>query len=159
MKKFLGLLFVSLVGFTMLACAASAGTLALTADQSATVVAVTASPPSQKTVEIPAKPGPVTLEVYDPSGAFEVAQLFAARLDTLKGKTICEINNGSWEYQRTFPLIRELLQKQFPTAKFIPYTEFPIIPLVTPVTATTFAPTIKLVKAKGCDAVITGNAG
>jgi len=62
--------------------------------------------------------------VYDPTGSAEVTQLFAPRLADLNGKTICEVSNDSWEAQRTFPLIRALLQKQFPTAKIIPYTEF-----------------------------------
>ena len=53
--------------------------------------------------------GPVTLELYDPSGAFEVVALHTPRLDTLEGKTICEISNGSWEDERTFPLILSLI--------------------------------------------------
>ncbi len=96
---------------------------------------------------------PVTLEVYDPTGAFEVTQLFAPRLDSLEGKTICEISDNLWETQRTFPLIRSLLQKQFPTAKFIPYDQLPA--------ATTDAAS-KLgdaVKKAGCQGVIVGNAG
>lgn len=66
---------------------------------------------------------PVTLEVYDATGAFEITKLHAPRLPDLNGKTICEISNNQWEARRTFPLIRELLQKQFPTAKIIPYDE------------------------------------
>ena len=102
----------------------------------------------------PAKPGPVTLTIYDPTGAFEVTQLFTKRLDTLAGKTICEVSNDDWEAYRTFPLIRELLQKQFPTAKLIPYTEFPV--------GSGYIDNDKvaqLVKTKRCDAVIVGNAG
>ena len=97
---------------------------------------------------------PVTLKVYDPTGAIEVTQLFAPRLADLHGKTICELSNGSWEAHRTFPVIRELLQRQFPTAKFIPYTDFPVG------TAKIDVPGIgNVVKKKGCDAVIVGNAG
>ncbi len=68
---------------------------------------------------------PVTLEVYSPTGAIEITQLFSPRLSSLDGKVICELSNDSWETHRTFPAIREQLQKQFPTAKIIPYTEFP----------------------------------
>ncbi len=99
----------------------------------------------------------VKLEVYDPRGAYEVTQLFAPRLPDLTGKTICELSNGGWQFDRTFPAIRQLLQKQFPTAKFIPYTELPEIASV--VDAASFAETAKQLKAKGCQAVIVGNSG
>ncbi len=55
--------------------------------------------------------------------SFQVTPLHAPRLADLNGKTICELSNDNWEWQRTFPVIRELLQRQFPTAKIIPYTE------------------------------------
>jgi hypothetical protein len=104
----------------------------------------------------------VILRVYDPGGSFEVTQTFAPRLSDLNGKTICELSDGQWEDTRTFPLITELLQKLYPTAKILPYTEFPhessgsaseggfAIDLDT---------TADLVKQKGCQAVIVGNAG
>ena len=66
------------------------------------------------------------MKIYDPTGAFEVTQLFSPRLEDLNGKTICEISNGIWEAYRILPAIRELLQQQFPTVKIIPYTEFPV---------------------------------
>ena len=95
-----------------------------------------------------------TLEVYDPTGAVEVNQLYAPRLANLSGKTICELANGSWGYDRSFPIIGELLQKRFPDVKIIPYTEFPVgsIQIDSEETA-------NLLKKKGCQAVITGNAG
>ena len=96
--------------------------------------------------------GPVTLELYDPTGAVEVTELFAPRLDTLEGKTICMIGNAMWEDQRTFPVITELLQKQFPTAKIIPYTEFQYGGIDDDKVALS-------VQAAKCDAVIVGNAG
>ncbi len=97
---------------------------------------------------------PVTLEVYDPTGAREITVLHAPRLDTLADKTICEVTNQGWQAHRTFPLLRELLQRMYPTATIIPYTEFP--------QGTGDIQTEKLVdavKAAKCDAVITGNAG
>jgi hypothetical protein len=108
---------------------------------------------SAEAVVEPAAAGPVTLEVYDPTGAFEVTQLHAPRLDTLEGKTICEVANGSWEYDRTFPLIRELLQNMYPTAKIIPYTELPTA------SYEEIGKVPEAVTAAGCDAVISGNAG
>ena len=101
---------------------------------------------------------PVTLELYDPTGAVEVTQLHAPRLADLHGKTICELSDGTWEDHRTFPLIRELLQKQFPTAKFIPYTEFPHGSGSTGYLIDDDK-VAEMVKKKGCQAVITGNAG
>lgn len=95
-----------------------------------------------------------TLEVYDPTGAIEVNQLYAPRLADLSGKTICELSNGSWEHDRTFPLIRNLLQKRFPDAKIIPYTEFPTGSFSIDVESI-----CNILKEKGCQAVITGNAG
>ena len=104
---------------------------------------------------------PVTLTVYNPTGATEVKQVFAPRLADLNGKTICELSNNAWEAPRTFPAIRELLKRQFPTAKFIPYTEFPYGP--GSAGGGSYAmdddKIVKLVKEKGCQAVITGNAG
>ncbi|MBI2853360.1 MAG: hypothetical protein HYX87_00380 [Chloroflexi bacterium] len=95
----------------------------------------------------------VTLEVYNPTGATEKTQRHAPRLDTLEGKTICELVNGSWQVQRTFPLIRQLLQKRFPSAKFIPYTEFPSGQDIDS------DRTADILVEKGCQGVILGNAG
>ncbi|MCL2669435.1 MAG: hypothetical protein FWE89_02005 [Syntrophaceae bacterium] len=97
----------------------------------------------------------MTLDVFDPTGAIEVTNLFAPRLSDLNGKTICELSNNSWEADRTFPAIRELLQKQFPGVKIVPYTEFPHGNRELE-SATNIG---DLVVQKGCQAVITGNAG
>jgi hypothetical protein len=114
----------------------------------------------EKIVEVPAgetgPAGPVTLELYDPTGAFEVTRLFSPRLDTLEGKTICELYNGSWEGERTFPLIRELLQQMYPTVKFVTYDKFPMGTAAMTSEATKLG---EVLQAAGCDAVITGNAG
>lgn len=140
---------------------AAASVLASCAPAATPAPAETAAPvptcPPCPTPAAAGEAGPVALEVCDPTGAIEVTQLFSARLDTLEGKTICELSNGSWEVDRTFPYIEELLKAQFPTIKFIPHTEFPVIP--SPVDADNFAPTIELIKANGCDGVISGNAG
>ena len=96
---------------------------------------------------------PVTLKVHDPTGAIEISQLFAPRPVDLQGKTICELWNGLWEGERMFPIIREQLLRQFPTAKIIPYGEFPIG------SASIDVDDIgDLIKRKGGQAVILGNA-
>jgi hypothetical protein len=94
----------------------------------------------------------VSLEVYNPAGATEITQHHATRLDDLSGKTICELAHLGWEGPRTFPYIRELLQKRFPDAKIIPYTEFPSI-LSAEANALS-----ELIKENKCDAAIVGNA-
>ena len=96
--------------------------------------------------------GSLELRVFEPAGATEVTHAFAPRLDTIEGKTICELYNDMWQGIRTFPLIRDLLWTQFPTANFIPYTDLPRIPQS--VDADSFAPILKALKAKKCDAVI-----
>ena len=73
----------------------------------------------------------------------------------LHGKTICELSNDSWEADRTFPAIRELLQRQFPTAKIVPYTEF----VYGNVQLESAKDIGDVVVKKGCQAVIVGNAG
>ena len=96
----------------------------------------------------------VTLEVFNPGGFVEATTSHAPRLPELSGKTICEISNGLWQDDRIFPLIRELLQKQFPAVKMIPYTEFPVGSDQIDIDEIG-----KIVKDKGCQAAIVGNAG
>ncbi len=69
--------------------------------------------------------GSSILEVCDPTGLMEITEVHAPRLDTLEGKTICELSNDTWQAHRVLPEVRRLLQERFPTAKFIPYTAFP----------------------------------
>ncbi|MFC2052277.1 hypothetical protein ACFLT4_06070 [Chloroflexota bacterium] len=93
-----------------------------------------------------------SIEVYDPTGTIEITQLYAPRLADLSGKTICELSNSSWEDRRTFPAIREQLQKRFPDVNIIPYTEFPGIYGVEAGVLS------KELREKGCDGAIVGNA-
>ena len=93
-----------------------------------------------------------SIEVYNPTGTIEIVELYAPRLSNLSGKTICELSNSSWEDQRTFPAIREQLQKRFPDMNIIPFTEFPGI---YGVDADVLS---KVLKEKGCDGAIVGNA-
>ena len=90
------------------------------------------------------------LEVYDPTGAIEVAMSFAKRFDTLDGKTIGQVGN-SWEAARTHPLIKQLLEERFPTANIIPHTEMPDY--------TDPDLVAEAIREKHCDAVIIGNPG
>jgi hypothetical protein len=94
----------------------------------------------------------ISLEVFDPTGAFEVTHQHAPRLADLSGKTICELSDRVWEDDRTFPFIRDQLQKRVPEAKIIPYAEFPNVYGVKDETL------IKTLREKGCDGAIVGNA-
>lgn len=82
----------------------------------------------------------------------------APRLPDLNGKTICEVWNGGFRADTTFPLIRELLEKRYPKLKVIPYTEMPAV--------TPFGDVDKMctelreaLSQEGADAVISGNGG
>ncbi len=105
-------------------------------------------------VGLSAEAGPVPLEVLYPTGVIEVTQLHSARLPDLHDKTICELSNARWEAERTFPVIRQLLQKRFPDAKIIPFTEF-IVGKIEIENAENIG---EMMRKKGCQAVITGNA-
>lgn len=100
------------------------------------------------------------ISVVSPEGEDAVVRARGAqRLDDLSGKTVCEIWNGVFKGDITFPLIRKRLQEQFPELEVIPYTEFPHAPgsdhpaLQKQLAAQLAA----LAREKGCDAVISGN--
>lgn len=82
------------------------------------------------------------------------------RLETLNGKTVCEIWNAGFKGETVFPIIEELLRKRFPDVKIIPYTEFPLVSIKSlgPETeADTLEAVRKAVIDNKCDALITGN--
>ena len=99
---------------------------------------------------------PVILEMFDPTGSAEVMYLHAPRLPDLEGKVICEVSAKKWEAPRTFPALRELLKKRFPTARILPFTEFPQGDQIGGIDDDK---TAESVAGKGCQAVILGNAG
>ncbi len=94
------------------------------------------------------------LEVFNPSGPVQSAEYHhAPRLAHLGGKTICELSNGNFRPNGTFSLIRQLLQKRFPDATFVPYTELPL-----GMEKIDVDDIGDIVVAKGCHAVIGGNS-
>lgn len=97
--------------------------------------------------------GNIKLEVLTPLGATEVKAFDTARVPDLRGKTICELSNGSYRSAETLPVIRELLLKRFPGATHIPYTEFGYYH---PHDVNTIG---KIIKARGCDVLVAGNGG
>ena len=94
-----------------------------------------------------------TMEVFDPSGATEVVNLHARRLDTLAGKTVALLSDDMWQAHRMLPLLREKLQAQYPDATFIPETEFPM-----GTRQMDTEETVDMLVARGVNAVIVGNA-
>jgi hypothetical protein len=95
----------------------------------------------------------VKIEFHDPSGALELTQSFALRIDTLAGKRIGFVSNEQWQAFRMLPLLRDLLKADFPTAELLPIDAYPQGNVLIPTEETA-----KLVKQSGVDAVIVGNA-
>lgn len=95
----------------------------------------------------------VKIEFHDPSGALEVTQPFAPRIDTLAGKRIGFVSNEQWQAFRMLPQLRDLLKADFPTAELLPIDAYPQGNVLIPTEETA-----KLVKQSGVDAVIVGNA-
>ncbi len=95
----------------------------------------------------------VKLEYFDPSGALEITQPFAPRIDTLAGKRIGFVSNEQWQAFRMLPLLRDLIQADFPKAELLPIDAYPQGNVLIPTEETA-----ALVKQSGVDAVIVGNA-
>ena len=105
--------------------------------------------------------GSARLEVFNPLSEIVVDKSQkAARLETLHGKTICEAwETGDFAGEKTFPVIRELLKKRFPDAKFVPFTELPTGQRFPERFWVPLDKVVELLKSKGCDAVLLGNGG
>jgi hypothetical protein len=107
------------------ACASKVGgeTVQPTAAVQPTVVVQ----PTDAPTAIPTQVVPVsmTLKVYNPTGAYEVTQTFAPRLDSLDGKTIAFVGDDMWEDERSFSLVQQLLQAKYPTIKILTADKFP----------------------------------
>ena len=102
------------------------------------------------------------LAVISPIGAEAVEQKnLAKRLDTLNGKVVAEVWNEDFKGDIMFPIYRELLKERFPDVKIVPYTDIPFASLKgTPsYQRQVLNDIIATLKAKGADAVITGNGG
>lgn len=102
-------------------------------------------------------------EVVKPVGASAVQSMdLAPRVDTLNGKTVCEVWNGGFGGEITFPIIEEMLRQRYPSVRVIPYSEFPLSTIAA-MNASTKAERLEAIKAalaeKGCDVLITGNGG
>jgi len=102
-------------------------------------------------------------EVVGPLGEPVVGERRIGRyLDTLNGKTVCEIWNEEFRGHITLSTVREMMRKRYPGVKVIPYTEFPTSTLnrqtSAEMTNTLEAMRVAILE-KGCDAVITAEGG
>ncbi len=95
----------------------------------------------------------VQLEFHDPSGAIEITQPHAPRLDTLSGKKIGIVTNEQWQAFRTLPLLKSLFEKDFSDVEILPIDAFPQGNALIGEEETA-----RLVQLSGVDAVIIGNA-
>jgi hypothetical protein len=94
-----------------------------------------------------------TFAFHDPSGALQVKQSFAPRLDTLEGKRIGLVSNEQWQAYRMLPRLKELLEADFAGIGVLPIDAFPQGNAVIG-----SEETAELVKRREVDAVIIGNA-
>jgi len=94
-----------------------------------------------------------TLEFHDPSGTFEVTQQHAPRLASLAGRRIGFVSNEQWQAYRMLPMLKEMLETDFPDIKVLPIDAFPQGNAVIG-----NEETAALVKKSGVDAVIVANA-
>jgi hypothetical protein len=95
----------------------------------------------------------VTLEFYDPSGTLEVTQQHAPRLASLAGRRIGFVSNEQWQAYRMLPMLKEMLETDFPGIEVLPIDTFPQGNAVIG-----NEETAALVKNSGVDAVIVANA-
>ena len=94
----------------------------------------------------------VTWRLVNPMGGFEITQIHAPRLDDLAGKTICELSIDQWQAHRILPAVLDLLQGKYPTAEFVPFTEFPLGHAIDS------DATAQRLKDRGCQAAIIASA-
>jgi len=95
----------------------------------------------------------INLEFYDPSGTLEVTQPHAPRLASLEGKRIGFVSNEQWQAFRMLPMLKSMLEKDFPGIDVLPINAFPQGNALIGT-----EDTAALVKKSGVDAVIVGNA-
>ena len=95
----------------------------------------------------------VRLEFHDPSGVLDAAQPHAPRLPSLAGKKIGMLSNGQWQAYRMLPLVKSMLEEDFPGIELLPIDAYPQGNELIGTDKTA-----ALVKSSGVDAVIVGNA-
>jgi hypothetical protein len=103
-----------------------------------------------------------TLKVISPEGLPLGATGGVSRpLDTLRGKTIGEVYNNHFKGELMFQTYRRLFEDRYPGVRIIPFDQFPIVYVGGDAASQkrTAKEIAAIAKAKGCDAIITGNGG
>ena len=95
----------------------------------------------------------VKLEFHDPSGTLDASKPYAPRLESLNGKKIGMLSNGQWQAYRMLPMLKTLLEADFPGIEVIPEDRYP-----QGNTKIGAAEVVQQVKDSGVDGVIVGNA-
>jgi hypothetical protein len=95
----------------------------------------------------------VELEFYDPSGCLEITEQFATRLPSLEGKRIGFLSGDQWQAHRTLPMLKALMESDFPGIEVLPIDRFP-----QGEHAVGADSTIRQVKDSDVDGMIIGNA-
>jgi hypothetical protein len=95
----------------------------------------------------------VEVEFYDPSGRLDITHKHAPRLASLSGRRIGILSNEQWQAHRTLPMLKALMEADFPATEVLPVDTFP-----QGEHAVGADSTIQLVKDSGVDGVIIGNA-
>jgi hypothetical protein len=95
----------------------------------------------------------VELDFYDPSGNLKITQRHAPRLNSLNGKRIGILTNDQWQADRTLPMLRTIMEADFPNIEVLPIDTFP-----GGEHAVGADSTIDQVKESGVHGMIIGNA-
>ena len=95
----------------------------------------------------------VTLEFHDPSGTIEVTKRHAPRLASLEGRRIGFVSNEHWQAHRMLPMLKQMIETDFPGAEVLGVDAFPQGNAVIG-----SEETAARVKESGVEAVIIGNA-
>ncbi len=95
----------------------------------------------------------IELEFFDPSGRLEITKQHAARLGTLNGKRIGMLSNEQWQADRTLPMLKQMMEADFPELEVLPLGTFP-----SGEHAVGADSTIAQIKQSGVDGVVIGNA-
>jgi hypothetical protein len=97
--------------------------------------------------------GMIELEMHDPSGRLDITKDFAPRLGTLDGKKIALLSGDQWQAHRTLPMLKALFEHDFPSIEVLPIDAFP-----SGEHAVGADTTVQMIKDKGVDGVVIGNA-
>ena len=99
-------------------------------------------------------PGKGLYEVVWPRGRMVVDGIsYAQRVNTMKGKTICELSNGLYRVDEIFPMMEQELANRYPGIKFVRHDVFGLAHHEEMKVKETLP---SMLKQSKCDAVVSG---